>query len=104
MPRRLSRHVHWDPLSARRELISTTPGAELRVGGVRIVAAAVPLFRRAANGSLEQAIRVRLGESAMMRRVEIAIAAGDRILDTATVETAATASSHHLFVPEVESA
>jgi hypothetical protein len=94
-------HRHSDLNIVRDTLVSRTPGVELRAGGVLATVSSLPLFRRAENGSLEQAVRVRIESAGPVSGAVLSIYAGDRIVDRQTVDLAQGRSAFDLFVPEV---
>jgi hypothetical protein len=103
MPRRVSPIVRHSPHNARRELITTTPGATLTAGALTSHATDVPLFRRGENGGLQQAIRLWIETPTPQDGVTLTSRSGDRVHDRATVSVEPGAASFHVFVPEVDS-
>ena len=100
MPERIPLKLDWDPDSIRAEVIDRAANVELIAGGVRVRAAAVPLFRATASGGLEQAIRVEAGAGSAGATVSVATD-GDSELDRVTLTGDGIAQ---LFVPEVRCA
>ena len=94
---------HWDANLTRNELLTLTSGQELTAGSVTAHVSAVPLFRNAAGGGLEQAVRVRLETDASVSNIEVTLRHGDTVLDRATVVELAGGSQNtvHLFLSEV---
>jgi len=98
MPERVPLQHNWDPNSIRIEVLDNAANVELVAGGVRVRAAAVPLFRAVAGGALEQAIRLESGANPGGATIAIADANDSEIDRCALGADQIT----HLFVPEVQ--
>jgi Glycosyl hydrolases family 38 N-terminal domain/Glycosyl hydrolases family 38 C-terminal domain len=101
VPRRIPAHRHWDHEETRAQLLELTQGVDLRSGGVAAHVAVVPLFRNAAGGGLEQAVRIRIKAATSTEGVTASVSSGGQTIDRITVTAEPHAVSHHLFVPEV---
>jgi hypothetical protein len=99
MPERIPLRLNWDPGSIRTEVIDRAANVELLAGGGRLRAAAVPLFRHAAAGGLEQAIRIETSSNLAGSVVSVQSDTGSE-LDRLTID----GQFGLLFVPEVDSA
>ncbi len=99
MPERVPLRLDWDPGAIRAEVIDNAANVDLIAGGGRARAAAVPLFRHAGSGGLEQAIRIEASPGLTGAVVSVRADSGTE-LDRLTIE----GQFGHLFVPEVDSA
>ncbi|MGI9111459.1 MAG: glycoside hydrolase family 38 C-terminal domain-containing protein [Gaiellaceae bacterium] len=87
------------PEAARNELRRGTTGVELEIGGVKVRAGDLPLFRRSAAG-LRQCVRVAISAEEDRGPARFALLDGDRVLDETTVEIVQGDHSLRLFAPE----
>jgi hypothetical protein len=102
MPRRETERDHrWDLDLLRQGLIDATAGADLAGDGLSLRVSDLPLFARAADGGLRQAVRVRARAEHPRDRVTLTLLAGDTVLDRATAPVGPAPASVLLLVPEV---
>lgn len=97
MPERVPLRLHWDPAQIRAELLERATNTVLALGTARVLAAAVPLFRTASGGRLEQAVRIDAVRGLESATVSIAPEGGSEI-DRVELGDGTLA---HLFVPEL---
>jgi hypothetical protein len=103
MPERnTDRDRHWDFHRIRAALITDTAGIDIEASGLSARVSDAPLFRRAEDGRLRQAVRVWARAETTMEAVTWTLASGDTLVDRVTAPLGPSPASIHLLVPEVK--